>query len=99
DYLLNVGFDVTKLTEDDLSSADLSVYDTIVTGIRANLAREDLIANNDRLKKYAENGGHVVFQYHKPGDNWDIDETLPYSLEMACRQLNGALLTKRHRSL
>src|SRR5699024_9127315 len=82
DYLLNVGFDVTKLTEDDLSSADLSVYDTIVTGIRANLAREDLIANNDRLKKYAENGGHVVFQYHKPGDNWDIDETLPYSLEI-----------------
>src|SRR5699024_4913161 len=76
DYLLNVGFDVTKLTEDDLSSADLSVYDTIVTGIRANLAREDLIANNDRLKEYAENGGHVVFQYHKPGDNWDIEETL-----------------------
>lgn len=82
DYLTNVGFDVTKLTEADLSSANLSVYDTIVTGIRANLAREDLIANNDRLKEYAANGGHVVFQYHKPGDNWDVDGTLPYSLEI-----------------
>src|SRR5690625_2494348 len=82
DYLANVGFDVTKLTEEDLSSADLSKYDTIVTGIRANLAREDLIANNDRLKEYASNGGHVVFQYHKPGDNWDIEGTLPYSLEI-----------------
>src|SRR5699024_9309383 len=82
DYLANVGFDVTKLTEKDLSSADLSEYDTIVTGIRANLAREDLIANNDRLKEYALGGGHVIFQYHKPGDNWDVDETLPYSLEI-----------------
>jgi len=82
DYLINVGFDVTKLTEVELSSEDLSEYDTIVTGIRANLAREDLIANNERLKEYAENGGHVVFQYHKPGDNWDTDETLPYSLEI-----------------
>ncbi|MFC0299255.1 PIG-L family deacetylase [Virgibacillus soli] len=82
DYLINVGFDVTKLKETDLSSADLSEYDTIVTGIRANLARADLIANNERLKEYARNGGHVVFQYHKPGDNWDINETLPYSLEL-----------------
>src|SRR5699024_2174473 len=66
DYLTDVGLDVTTLTEEDLESADLSKYDTIVTGIRANLAREDLIANNDRLKEYAKNGGHVIFQYHKP---------------------------------
>lgn len=82
DDLLNVGFDVTKLTEEDLKTGDLSQYDTIITGIRANLAREDLVANNERLKEYAENGGHVVFQYHKPGDNWDPDNTLPYQLEI-----------------
>lgn len=82
DYLQNVGFDVTKLSKADLRSGDLSKYDTIVTGIRANLARKDLIENNYRLKEYVKNGGHVVFQYHKPGDNWDIDETLPYPLEI-----------------
>ncbi|HLS59904.1 MAG TPA: NEW3 domain-containing protein, partial [Virgibacillus sp.] len=82
DYLSHVGFDITKLTEEDLNTGDLSQYDTIVTGIRANLSREDLVKNNHRLLEYAENGGHVVFQYHKPGDNWEIDGTLPYSLEL-----------------
>ncbi|WP_019378137.1 NEW3 domain-containing protein [Virgibacillus halodenitrificans] len=82
DALGNAGFDVTKLTEQDLASGDLSQYDTIVTGIRARLAREDLIAHNDRLLEYAENGGHVVVQYHKPWDNWDSNTTAPYPLEI-----------------
>ncbi|GAA0343277.1 PIG-L family deacetylase [Bacillus carboniphilus] len=82
DYLANAGFDVTKLTEEDLTSADLTQYDTIVTGIRAYLSREDLVQNNDRLLEYVENGGHFVVQYHKPGDNWDTDATAPYRLKI-----------------
>src|SRR5699024_10395297 len=50
------------------------------TGIRATLSRPDLIENNDRLLEYAKNGGHVVFQYHKPWDNWDADNIMPYKL-------------------
>ncbi|WP_243355508.1 NEW3 domain-containing protein [Bacillus litorisediminis] len=80
DYLINAGFDVTKLTEEDLSSGDLSQYDTIVTGIRAYLSREDLAQNNHRLLEYVENGGHLVVQYHKPDDNWNIEETAPYPI-------------------
>ncbi|RDW20613.1 PIG-L family deacetylase [Oceanobacillus chungangensis] len=82
DYLANAGFDITKLTEEDLSSADLSHYDTIVTGIRANLSRTDLVQNNNRLLEYVENGGHLVVQYHKPGDNWDKVKTPAYPLEI-----------------
>jgi LmbE family N-acetylglucosaminyl deacetylase len=82
DYLINVGFDVDKLSEDDLSSGDLSKYDTIVTGIRANLSREDLVQYNGRLLEYVANGGHLVVQYHKPGDNWDIFKTPPYPIEI-----------------
>ncbi|MGY0691961.1 NEW3 domain-containing protein [Virgibacillus sp. FSP13] len=82
DYLTNTGFDITRLTEVDLSSGDLSQYDTIVTGIRANLSREDLVQNNDRLLEYVENGGHLVVQYHKPWDNWNTEQTPPYSLEI-----------------
>ncbi|WP_067727641.1 NEW3 domain-containing protein [Oceanobacillus damuensis] len=82
DYLLNAGMDVDKLTAEDLSSGDLSQYDTIVTGIRAYLSRQDLVENNERLLEYVENGGHYVVQYHKPGDNWDTDLTAPYSLEI-----------------
>ncbi|PFG04383.1 NEW3 domain-containing protein [Bacillus sp. es.034] len=80
DYLRNVGMDITSLTEDDLASGDLSQYDTIVTGIRAYLSRDDLVNNNPRLKEYVENGGHLVVQYHKPNDRWDKETTAPYPL-------------------
>ncbi|GAA0486133.1 PIG-L family deacetylase [Salinibacillus aidingensis] len=82
DYLIDAGFDITKLDEEDLISADLSKYDTIVTGIRASLSRDDLVENNDRLLEYVENGGHLVVQYHKPWDNWDSKTSAPYPLEI-----------------
>ncbi|KON67569.1 hypothetical protein AKG34_01015 [Peribacillus butanolivorans] len=80
DYLSNTGLNITKLTADDLALGDLSQYDTIVTGIRAYLSREDLKTNNARLLQYVENGGHLVVQYHKPGDGWDALTTAPYPL-------------------
>lgn len=78
--LKNIGIDITKLTESDLESGNLSQYDTIITGIRAYLSREDLRNNNDRLLQYVENGGHMVVQYNKPWDNWKPNETSPYKL-------------------
>lgn len=82
DYLSNAGLNITKLTAADLAEGDLSQYDTIVTGIRAYLSREDLKANNARLLEYVENGGHLVVQYHKPGDGWDALKTAPYPLTL-----------------
>lgn len=81
-HLINAGFNITKLTEEDLASSDLSQFDTIVTGIRANLSRPDLVENNARLLQYVEEGGHLVVQYHKPGDNWDVEASAPYHLEI-----------------
>ncbi|WP_010676539.1 NEW3 domain-containing protein [Bacillus timonensis] len=82
DSFINAGFDITKLTPEDLASGDLSQYDTIVTGIRATLGREDLLANNERLKEYVRNGGHLVMQYVTSADPWDADLTPPYHLEI-----------------
>ncbi|WP_163527095.1 NEW3 domain-containing protein [Halobacillus ihumii] len=80
DRLQGIGMDVTKLGPEDLKSGDLSQYDTIVTGVRAYLSREDLRNNNKRLLQYAEDGGHLVVQYNKPWDNWNSDSTAPYKL-------------------
>ncbi|SEQ64561.1 NEW3 domain-containing protein [Piscibacillus halophilus] len=82
DHLINTGFDVTKLDTADLENGDLSQYDTIVTGIRANLSRDELLQNYDHLMEYVENGGHLVAQYHKPWDNWDPNTSAPYYLEI-----------------
>ncbi|MDP4551129.1 PIG-L family deacetylase [Alkalihalobacillus macyae] len=82
DQLSNVGMDITQLSEQDLAQGDLSQYDTIVTGIRAYLSRDDLLQHNERLLEYVNNGGHLVVQYNKPWDNWDTYTTAPYKLEI-----------------
>ncbi|MGF7087675.1 LmbE family N-acetylglucosaminyl deacetylase [Kroppenstedtia sanguinis] len=79
DHLRQAGMDVTPLTEQELAIGDLSSYDTIVVGIRAYLSRPDLLKQNQRLLEYVQKGGHVVMQYHKPGDNWD-PQLAPYPL-------------------
>ncbi|MFZ0429342.1 MAG: PIG-L family deacetylase [Acidobacteriota bacterium] len=60
-----LGAQVTYLTREDLEFGDLSQYDVIVTGVRAYLNRDDLIANNQRLLDYVKQGGHMVVQYNK----------------------------------
>ncbi|MFY0545008.1 NEW3 domain-containing protein [Brevibacillus sp. H7] len=78
-YLEQVGVDVTRLSEKDIESGDLSQYDTIVLGIRAYGFRPELITSNGRLLKYVENGGNLVVQYHKPEDKWK-PELAPYPI-------------------
>ena len=61
-----LGVHVTFLSPQDLASANFSKYDSIVIGVRAYAVRPDLIANNNRLLKYVENGGVVLVQYNTP---------------------------------
>jgi LmbE family N-acetylglucosaminyl deacetylase len=81
DSLQNAGFDITKLTPEDLATGNLTQYDTIVAGIRSTLGRPDVLQNNARLLEYVENGGHLVMQYVTSGDPWNRGAfTPPYPL-------------------
>lgn len=80
--LRQLGFTVDLLDDVDLSTGNLSVYDTIVVGIYAYGARPDLAAVNNRLLAYARNGGNLFVQYHRPSDNWDTEKTAPFPLEL-----------------
>jgi LmbE family N-acetylglucosaminyl deacetylase len=62
--LQQLGAQVTLLGERELASADLSIYDTIMTGTRAYAVREDLKTYNQRLIDYAKAGGNVVVLYN-----------------------------------
>ena len=64
DALRQMGSTVTLLTADDLARADLSLFDAIVTGVRAYNTRADLRANEQRLVDYVQNGGTLVVQYN-----------------------------------
>ncbi|MDQ3321060.1 MAG: NEW3 domain-containing protein [Acidobacteriota bacterium] len=60
-----MGLNVTMLEEKDLSTGDLSKFDTIVVGIRASQARPDFVANNGRLLDFVKNGGTLIVQYQQ----------------------------------
>jgi hypothetical protein len=60
-----LGLNVTMLDENDLSTGDLSRFDTIVVGIRASQVRPDFVANNGRLLDFVKNGGTMIVQYQQ----------------------------------
>lgn len=62
--LQQLGAQVTLLDERALAAADLSVYDTIMTGTRAYAVREDLKTYNSRLLDYVKAGGNMIVLYN-----------------------------------
>ena len=65
--LEQLGCEVTLLTAEDLARGDLSRFDAIVAGVRAYNVRSDLIANQQRLLEYMQQGGTLVVQYNTAG--------------------------------
>ncbi len=60
-----LGLSVKMLDENDLTTGDLSRFDTIVIGIRASQVRPDYVANNGRLIEFVKNGGTMIVQYQQ----------------------------------
>jgi hypothetical protein len=79
--LRQMGVDVKMINGAELASGDLSVYDTIVLGIRVYEVNEDVIANNKRLLDYVSNGGTLVVQYNKT--EYASGNFAPYPVRMA----------------
>ncbi|HEY7838584.1 MAG TPA: PIG-L family deacetylase [Terriglobales bacterium] len=61
--LEDLGVHVHFLSDQDIATANLSVYSAIVLGVRAYAARPALATFNDRLLNYVHNGGVLVVQY------------------------------------
>jgi hypothetical protein len=61
--LRQMGCEVTLLSAEDLARGDLNRFDAIVTGVRAYNVRPDLMANQQRMLDYVEQGGTLVVQY------------------------------------
>ncbi len=62
--LAQVGYEVHQLTESDIMNTDLSVYDAIVTGVRAYNVDKRLVVEQPKLMAYVNNGGNLVVQYN-----------------------------------
>ncbi len=66
DALRKLGLNVTMLDDEALGTADFSVYDTIVVGVRASESRPEFVSNHGRLLDYVRGGGTLVVQYQQP---------------------------------
>lgn len=62
--LKEIGYDVVMLTDELLSREDLSMYDAIVSGIRAYNTNEKLQVHYEKLMNYVKEGGNLIVQYN-----------------------------------
>jgi len=62
--LQNLGYDVVLLDDESIENADLSPFDTVITGVRAYNTRDSLKHAKDRLLEYVAGGGTLVVQYN-----------------------------------
>jgi LmbE family N-acetylglucosaminyl deacetylase len=60
-----MGYNVSFLSEEDLTLQNLQRFDAVVVGIRAHNIYEYLTTKNDRLNQYVQNGGNLIVQYIK----------------------------------
>ncbi|HZS05534.1 MAG TPA: PIG-L family deacetylase [Blastocatellia bacterium] len=78
--LEQLGVKVKLIGGSELASGDLSVYDTIILGIRVYEVNEDVVANNKRLLDYVSNGGTLIVQYNK--GEFSRGNFAPYPVKM-----------------
>lgn len=62
--LEQIGYQVDIIEAKNLGTTDLSVYDAVLTGIRAFNIQEELAIYLPKLHKYVENGGNLIIQYN-----------------------------------
>ena len=64
DALRQVGYDVHMLTEAEIMNNDLSIYDAIITGVRAFNVDDRIPFEQPKLMEYVKNGGNLLVQYN-----------------------------------
>ncbi len=62
--LTQIGYNVTMLSDEQLSGGNLNRYDAIVTGVRAFNVNDRLPRYHDRLMAYVKAGGNFIVQYN-----------------------------------
>ena len=83
DAIKEMGYNVTLLSGDDLTTNRLKAFDAVVIGVRAFNVRTDLVSHLPALFAYVEAGGNVIEQYNRPGRDLKTDQLTPYSLHLS----------------
>jgi LmbE family N-acetylglucosaminyl deacetylase len=71
--LAALGVESKELSVDEVKTADLSKYTSIIVDNRVYESQPELIAANQKLLDYAKDGGTLIVFYHKSNE-WNPDE-------------------------
>ncbi|HEY0667391.1 MAG TPA: LmbE family protein, partial [Sphingobacteriaceae bacterium] len=77
-----VGYSVDMLTNNNLLTRDLSVYDAIIAGVRLYNVNADVSGFNSRIMEYVKNGGTYLVQYNV-NNGLKINEIGPYPFKIS----------------
>ncbi|HEY0155738.1 MAG TPA: PIG-L family deacetylase [Thermoanaerobaculia bacterium] len=83
--LRQIGYEVTVLTDADLDRGDFSMFDAVVTGIRAYNTRKRLKEAHEKLLQYVQAGGTMVVQYNTANglDDLVVQAPGPYPFKIS----------------
>ena len=80
--LENLGFQVTNLNPNEITTENLKSYDAVILGIRAFNVVDELKFKNKILFDYVANGGNVIVQYNTT-NNLITKEIAPYNVKLS----------------
>ena len=82
--LEQMGYEVTLLTDKELSRNNLQQFDAIISGVRAYNTNEWLNNYYDKLMKYVENGGNLIVQYNTSNNIGPVRAKIgPYNFDIS----------------
>ncbi len=79
--LEQMGYDVTLLTDKELSRNNLNQFDAIITGVRAYNTNDWMNNHYEKLMKYVNDGGNMIVQYNTSSNIGPVRAKIaPYNL-------------------
>lgn len=82
--LEDMGYEVTLLTDIDLSRSKLNTFDAILTGVRAYNTAEWLNRHYEKLMNYVKEGGNLIVQYNTSTNIGPVRARIgPYSFDIS----------------
>ncbi len=85
--LEQMGYDVTLLTEKELSRNNLQQFDAIITGVRAYNTNDWMSKYYDKLMKYVNAGGNFIVQYNNTQFRGGQPRIGPFNFTIANRRI------------
>jgi LmbE family N-acetylglucosaminyl deacetylase len=81
--LKQIGMNVTMVPAEKLASENLSQYNTVVVGIRANDTQKEIADNHQKLLDYVSGGGTLLMQYNTGVGDFNKDDLTPYHAQLS----------------